>query len=113
VNKSTKTLARWILGFVLLDAVLLTIPSLMGEAALDAKLIVILVLSLVNFPGFILAARLDLLGNGMIESPHNPVLAAVVVYGFSLIFYGGCIWVIQRGITGRRSESDKRGSGEK
>ena len=113
MNKSTKTLARWILGFVILDAVLLTITSLMGKAALDAKLIVILVLSLVNFPGFILAARLDLLENGMNESPHNPVLAEVVVYGFSLICYSGCIWVIQRGLTGRRSESGKRGNGEK
>lgn len=115
MTKSSKSLKRWILGLVILEAVLCAIEYLIlgGDATTNPKLVFALILFVVNLPGVILASILGLQGQDQWGLGGDPRLGIPVIFGFSLIFYSGCIWVIQRALTGRQSESDQTGNCEK
>ena len=113
--KSTKALAKWILGFVILELVLVAAVYLLqgGNATLDAKLPFLLILYVVNLPGVLLAGSLGLQGQDPWGATGDPRFVIPVVFGFSLIFFSGFICVIRRGLTGRGSESGHTGNDEK
>ncbi len=101
-----KSSASWVLVLAVLEAGLGAILYLMGDATTGPKFIFALLVLIVNFPGFILAAKLGLLGHGWLGSGGDPVLGCAVTFGFSLLFYSGCIWGVHRALAGRRSESN-------
>ena len=106
MTKSTKTLARWIPGLVVFEAVLVSIGYLMGDATTGPKFRFALFVLIVNLPGFIVASKLGFLGHGEWVSTGDPVLGGVVVVGVSILFYSACICYVHRALAKRRSECD-------
>ncbi len=98
-----KRLVRWILLLALLEAGLGATLYLLGDATTGPKFIFLLLVIIVNFPGYMVAAELGLLGQAL-GSGGDPVLACAVTFGFSLLFYIGCIWGVHRALAGTRSD---------
>ncbi len=100
-----KRSARWIICLVVVEAILgAGLCLLKGDATTAPRFYFVLLVLIVNFPGFVVAAKLGLLGQGWLGSGGDPVLACAVSFGFSLLFYSGCIWGAHRALAGRRSE---------
>ncbi len=107
MSKSTRQLARWIICLVVVEALLgAGLWLLNGDVTTGPRFRFMLIALFVNFPGFILAAKLGLLGQGWEGAGANPVLGCAVIFGFSMLFYTGCVWVVQRALAVKKNESD-------
>ena len=108
--KSTKGLKRWILGLVILEAVLFAIEDLIlgGDATTTPKSMFAGFVLLVNLPGVVLAFTLGLgpKGDRGRYPDLRPDITEMVVFGVGLMFYGLCLWrLTQR--PGKNDNSDQ------
>ncbi|SPE55080.1 membrane hypothetical protein [Verrucomicrobia bacterium] len=106
MKANTKIFKRWILAMLVVEAVLGAGLYLMGgDATTGPRFRFLMVVLIANFPGVMLASRLGLLGHGEWVSDAHPVVGWVVIFGFSVLFYSACIWLVQAAHGGGRGES--------
>ncbi len=102
-----KRSARWIICLVVVEAILgAGLCLLKGDATTAPRFYFLLIVLIVNFPGFAVAAKSGLLGHGWEGAGADPVVGCAVIFGVSLLFYSGCIWGILRALATRKSESN-------
>lgn len=93
--KRTKTLGRWILGLVVFEAILAVSLWLMPDATTEPRFLFLLFVAAVNLPGVVVASGLGLFGHDAWGRDGHPMPGWAVVFGVSLLFYLGCIWMAQ------------------